>query len=134
MKFSKTTIYILIGAVVLIGVLAWVYSSQKKKSPAVPASTGGSPGSSYPLMKGSTGDKVKYLQSALNGMNPGNQISEDGVFQDETYNALISSFGASYYPVSEEAYNDILQKAGLSESLGVGMAITDAVNEVMGYF
>lgn len=80
--------------------------------------TGGSGGSSapasndnFPLQVGSTGARVKYLQQALNRIKKDNNLSVDGSFGDKTKNAIYLTMNTTFYPVTQEKYNEVLHKA-----------------------
>lgn len=67
----------------------------------------------FPLMKGSRGDRVSYLQKAINKINrvygkP--KISEDGLFGESTYGAVLQQ-GTRYYPVTQESWTELLNRA-----------------------
>lgn len=137
MKFiRKHKVLIIIIALLLItlfGIIFWrkyrVKLAEKKiqeKSPNLKTTDtgGGAPpkdnnivegNDDYPLMKGSEGNRVKFLQEATNIVSKssgGNVVLEtDGRFGTKTYNAILLTFGTSFYPVTQEKYIEILKKA-----------------------
>lgn len=81
---------------------------------------GGNPGSmtqelgdEFPLIKGSEGERVQYLQNAINKINhvygkPA--ISVDGKFGQGTKDAVLL-LGTKYFPVTQTAWTEILNRA-----------------------
>ena len=66
---------------------------------------------SFPLQIGSKGSNVKYLQNALNKINPTYTIPADGAFGTQTKSFLLVTMGTAYYPVTSTLFSKILQKA-----------------------
>jgi len=123
MKNRKLVIII----VVLLLIIAIVFAYKKFKNkpveqaPGMPAPSPAGPSAptsndNYPLIKGSNGENVKYLQQAINkiatktGMTYG-IVSVDGDFGPQTYNSLLIVVGASYYPVTQAKFTEILNKS-----------------------
>lgn len=65
----------------------------------------------FPLEIGSSGDRVKALQRAINKIAPVWKLKEDGNFGKGTYDALITGVGTKYYPVTLANYTEILKKS-----------------------
>lgn len=65
---------------------------------------------SFPLDMGSRGKNVVYLQRALNLIKPTNKLVADGIFLDQTRNALLLTVNAylSKLPLDEKRFNDII--------------------------
>lgn len=63
----------------------------------------------FPLKIGSKGSNVEALQNNLKIL--GAKIKADGDFGKETNGALIGYFGFGQYPVTEQIFNSIHQKA-----------------------
>lgn len=68
-------------------------------------------GNDFPLQEGSTGERVKFVQAAINRIAPTWKLKEDGVFGHGTYTALITGVGTKYYPVTLANYTELLQKS-----------------------
>jgi hypothetical protein len=69
---------------------------------------------SFPLVIGSKGDNVRYLQQALNRLGPKfgmAPLSEDGNFGKKTYDAVITWVNTKSYPVSQVIWTDILKRS-----------------------
>lgn len=110
----KTGQAILIGLPIVVGVILIIRQFTKPKAPKIPENTGviepiitGSGGSNsgggssrndnFPLKKGSYGNNVRRLQTALLKLNPSAlpKYGVDGDFGTETETALINQTGKS---------------------------------------
>jgi hypothetical protein len=65
----------------------------------------------FPLVKGSAGDRVKSIQTAINKINPNAKLTVDGVLGTGTYTAIVTYVGTKYYPVTTANFMTILQKS-----------------------
>jgi hypothetical protein len=74
-----------------------------------PAVTAGN--DEFPLKVGSSGDRVKLLQNALNRIKPTLSLPSDGTFNEATRTAVIAWVGTAYYPVSAVNYSNIMIKS-----------------------
>lgn len=63
---------------------------------------------SWPLKIGSTGNRVKVVQQALNKYK-GTKLKEDGVFGQATYLEIISKVGTRFYPLTAENVPEFLK-------------------------
>lgn len=122
---NKKQIIIIVVALVLIAGIVWFYF--KKAKPIIsdtqlnntinttPGETNTTlavvPNDNFPLVKGSEGENVVYLQQALKKLNPNLGITSDGIFGPQTYNAVLLTVGTSYYPVTQANFTKILTLA-----------------------
>lgn len=125
MKPNKNKIIIIIVAVLLIAVIIYFLFFKKPKvvdttilNPNLnpnpnpkPTNTTPVENDNFPLMVGSKGNNVKYLQNALNKINPTYTIKADGSFGTQTKSFLLVTMGTSYYPVTTTLFTEILKKA-----------------------
>jgi hypothetical protein len=84
-------------------------SSSGSQTPPVPAAPAGN--DEFPLQKGSSGERVKYVQMAVNKINPLAGLKEDGIFGKSTYEGLITFVETRFYPVTVKNYVDLLNLA-----------------------
>lgn len=107
---KKNTVIIMIILIMTIGAAVWYFFIRKKtvkfQEPEsnVDIKTGKSinwVGDSFPLKKGSSGEKVKYIQAGMNLMK-GENLSIDGKFGNKTEAALQKNFGVNQ--ISESVY------------------------------
>jgi hypothetical protein len=66
---------------------------------------------SFPLKQGSVGHHVLTLQKSINILHPDANLTEDGILGPETYTATVYYLGTSYFPVTENNLNDIINQA-----------------------
>lgn len=132
-------LYITIGILLFILAVIIIYKKVKSKkalspssepSATTPTSTSTSASNStttggtkllgndhFPLQIGSQGQRVKYIQWAVNTYAHKKAINilplkEDGVFGDLTYKGLLLTFGTyAKPPIDIQTYTDILNKA-----------------------
>lgn len=120
MKFGKKQI--IIGLVILvIAAIAIYYFFFKKPEvtetpapitiPGVTPVTNYSTPAPFPLIVGSKGSNVKALQAAVNKIDSRSNLALDGVFGNMTKDSVQAFIGGSYYPVTEDKYNYIIQLA-----------------------
>lgn len=126
---KKQNIIILVAVIVIIIialVIVWYYFKNKPvnqpqlnnqiQSPGqttVTTTTTTQANDDFPLVKGSKGSNVQYLQKALNRLNPNNNLTIDGDFGNDTYTAVLLTpgLGTKYYPVTQTAWTDIMHKS-----------------------
>lgn len=122
MKNNKNKIIIIIVAVLLIAVVLYFLFFKKPKAqntdtsiitPPIlpPINTTPTTNDNFPLIKGSKGSNVIYLQRALNKINPTYKIDDDGDFGNITYMFLLTTVGTSFYPVTADKFTQILSRA-----------------------
>lgn len=130
-KNRTIIILVIIIGLILMGMLAIkIYQKIKEKkaleeaeklalseSDAPAAGTGGGFGGGatldeFPIKEGSKGERVKYIQAAINRIaDPIYKVKEDGVFGHGTYKSLITGVGTKYYPVTLANYTELLKKS-----------------------
>lgn len=118
---KRKTLIIIIVALVVVFVALYAYRNKKIAQAPAPIPMGPEPpptttpkpaaNDNFPLVKGSVGDNVKYLQMAINKINPSANLTTDGNFGDKTYTQLLLTIGASYYPVTQPRWLVIVQRA-----------------------
>lgn len=117
MKNNKNKIIIIIVAVLLIAVVLYFLFFKKPKAQDTDTSIIKPPilppikNDNFPLIKGSKGSNVIYLQRALNKINPTYKIDDDGDFGNITYMFLLTTVGTSFYPVTADKFTQILSRA-----------------------
>lgn len=115
---------IIIVSLILVAAIVWYFflrkpAEVKTVTPTTTPGTGGSQpaqntpvaNDNFPLVKGSKGDNVKYLQAAINKIHPAANLAVDGDFGNSTYLALVTFVGTKYYPVTQPLFTEVLQKA-----------------------
>ena len=125
MKLNKTKVIILILCVIALGVVLYFIFRKKPQLPAEqlpPGAPGNAPAQPatdhFPLEEGSRGDNVKYLQRALNNINPsrGEVLKIDGVFGPATKIKLLSSVEAALavLPMPQSNFNTIIKRGNVA--------------------
>lgn len=134
---SRRTIIIIVVVLVLLASAGAVYyfffsdaaktkklkkdAKKKLETPAQqeqPKNTPAPAGDAFPLVKGSKGENVLYLQRALNRIIPVgyDKLTEDGSLGDKTYTAVVRWIGTAFYPVSQANWTTILNKSNAQQA------------------
>ena len=116
---KRKALIAIIVTLVVIFIALYLYKRRKSQPvkevsanpPATTTPSGPVANDNFPLVKGSAGENVRYLQWAINRIAPGANLLEDGKFGDKTYSALLVNIGASYYPITQAKWTTILNRA-----------------------
>lgn len=93
------------------GLVWWIVRKKKlnnesSTTPNPDANPAALPDCTFPLVKGSTGRQVRYVQAYLNKRH--NQaLTPDGIFGEQTYEALLTTKALSY-PVYSGQYASVV--------------------------
>lgn len=133
---KRVKIAIIVLVVILVALFAYNYYKKRKAakeaeelanantnnntSPVNTATTTTTKNDNFPLQRGSYGNNVRYLQQAINRLNPNANLSVDGDFGPSTYSQFLLTIGTtvnidgvvySAYPVTQKVFTEILQEA-----------------------
>lgn len=137
---KRVKIAIIVLVVILVALFAYNYYKKRKAakeaeelantnnntSPVNTATTTVTKNDNFPLQRGSYGNNVRYLQQAINRLNPNANLSVDGDFGPSTYSQFLLTIGTtvnidgvvySAYPVTQKVFTEILQDANAQRSV-----------------